>query len=175
VRNQEFTVYARAHQILDPSRAAFTLKIRGGAHKASDGDLASCIMLSFHAAGEGHLTRFGKELFHPNYDYVKLTPTFDAALADGAWVGMKMVSWSAAGRRDRVVNQLYLDTDPFDPATGKPKNGWRLFSEYVDVEGQNTGRYSKLVDWGGWQTTFRTDGIHDLDVAIVSVREIAPQ
>jgi hypothetical protein len=175
VRNQEFTVYARVHQFLDPSRVALTLKIRGGAHKASDGDLASCVMLGFYAASEGHLSRFGKELFHPDYDYVKLTPAFDAALADGAWVGMKMVSRSVAGRHDQVVNRLYLDTDPFDRGTGKPKNGWRLFSEYVDVEGRNTGRYSKLVDWGGWETTFRTDGVHDLDFAIVSVREIAPQ
>jgi hypothetical protein len=174
VRNQEFTVYARVHQFLDPSRAALTLKIRGGAHTASNGDLASCVMLSFHGVGEGHLTRFGKELFHPDYDYLKLTPAFDAALADGAWTGMKMVSWSVAGRHDQVVNRLYLDTDPFDRATGKPKNGWRLFSEYIDVEGQSTGRYSKLADWGGWETTFRTDGIHDLDFAIVSLREIAP-
>ena len=174
VRNQEFTVFARAHRILDPARAALTLKIRGGAHTSSNGDLASCIMLTLHPAGVGYVTRFGKELFHPDYDYLQLTPRFDAALTDGAWVGMKMVSYSVAGRSDQVVNRLYLDSDPFDPATGKPRNGWRLFSEYVDVEGQSTGRYSKLADWGGWQTTFRTDGIHDLDFAIISVREIVP-
>ena len=51
---------------------------------------------------------------------------------------------------------------------------WCLLSEYVDVEGLRTGAYSKLVDWGGWQTTVRTDGIHDLDFALLSVREIMP-
>jgi hypothetical protein len=44
----------------------------------------------------------------------------------------------------------------------------------VDVEGVRTGQYSKLADWGGWQTTVRTDGIHDLDFALLSVREIMP-
>ena len=28
--------------------------------------------------------------------------------------------------------------------------------------------------WGGWQTTLRTDGFHDVDVALPSVREIVP-
>jgi hypothetical protein len=46
---------------------------------------------------------------------------------------------------------------------------------YTDVEGQSTGRYSKLVNWGGWQTTVRTDGYNDIDFAFPSVREIIPQ
>jgi hypothetical protein len=111
---------------------------------------------------------------HPDYDYLRLSPAFAAALVENAWVGLKMVSWNDPQDTTRVVNRLYVDTDPLDKANGKPKNNWRLLSEYVDVEGKSTGRYTKLVDWGGWQTTVRTDGFHDIDFAWPSVREIVP-
>ena len=174
VKNQELTVYARYRGVYDATRAFFTLKIRGGKH-TTDGDLASCVMLTLQSAESGAATRFGKELTHPNYDYVKLTPAFDTHLVEGVWFGLKLVSYGVPNDATRVVNRLYADTDPFDPVTGKPKNGWRLLSEYVDVEGVSTGKlYTKLVDWGGWQTTFRTDGVMNVDFAIVSVREIVP-
>ena len=175
-RNQEFTVFLRVHQILDAQRAQVTLKIRGGAHSSSAPDRAACVMLTFSPVGHGSISRFAKELTHPLYDYITLTPAFAAALVENAWVGLKMVSWNDPEDATRVVHRLYLDLEPFTPGSGKPRNGWRLFSEYVDVEGKSTGQYSKLVDWGGGQTTLRTDGFHDIDFALPSVREIvAPQ
>ena len=174
VKNLEFTVFIRVHQILDAPRAAVTLKFRGGRHTSSNPDLASCVMLTFSPGTNGSATRFGKELTHPNYDYVNLTPAFTASLAENTWFGLKAVSWNDPHDATRVVNRLYLDTDPFDAQTGKPKNGWRLFSEYVDIEGKSTGQYTKLVNWGGWETTVRTDGFHDIDFALPSVREITP-
>jgi hypothetical protein len=173
LKNQEFTAYVRVHGIFDPRRAAVTLKIRGGRHSKEDGDLASCTMITFSPKIAPAVTRFGKELTHPEYDYVMLKPNFDAALEEGRWVGLKLVSYSPGSESGRVVNRLYVDDDPFD-SHGRPANHFRLFSEYVDVEGQSTGRYSKLVDWGGWQTTLRTDGIEELDFAILSAREIVP-
>jgi len=170
LRNQEFTAYVRVHDIFDAARAMVTLKIRGGKHIAGNGDLASCTMMTLSAGGN---TMFGKELTHPSYDYVKLAPRFDASLKDGQWVGMKLVSYAKPADPTKVVNQLYLDTDPFD-ASGKPVNGWRLLSEYTDSEGTSTGRYSKLADWGGEQTTVRTDGVSSLDFAFVSAREVTP-
>jgi hypothetical protein len=173
VRNQEFTAYVRAHGIFDVRRAAITLKIRGGEHTERDGDRASCIMMTLAPREAGAVTRFGKELTHPIYDYVTLAPHFDAALVAEQWFGLKLVSYAAGDAPARVVNELYLDTEPFD-ASGRPQNHWRLFSQYVDVEGVSTGHYDKLVDWGGWHTTLRVDGIHDIDFALLSVREIAP-
>jgi hypothetical protein len=173
LRNQEFTAYARVHGITDPRRAALSLKIRGGAHSARAPDEASCVMLTFQAPTTGAVTRFGKELVHPQYDYVKLTPSFPAGLIEDRWFGLKLVSYAAAGQPARVVNRLYVDADPFD-GSGRPRNQWRLLAEYVDVQGASTGHYARLVDWGGWLTTLRTDGVHDLDVAILSAREIAP-
>jgi hypothetical protein len=173
LRNQEFTAYVRVHEIFDPVRAAVSLKIRGGAHTPRDGDLASCTMLTFAPRDSRGVTRFGKELHHPDYDYVALTPRLPIALEEQRWYGLKLISYAALGVPRSVVNRLYVDDRPFD-AQGRPRNDWRLFSEYVDVEGENTGKYSKLVDWGGWQTTLRTDGVTGLDIAILSVREIEP-
>jgi hypothetical protein len=169
LRNQEFTAYVRVHNFLDAGRAAVNLKIRGGAHVASNPSLASCAMMTLEPAR----TRYRKELDHPNYDDVKLTPEFSWPLSDGAWVGMKVLSFGPPGDSARVINRLYLDTDPFD-AAGRPANHWRLFSEYDDIVGIPTGMYSTLVDWGGWETTLRSDGVHDLDFTLLSVREIQP-
>lgn len=172
LKNQEMTIFMRVHQILDPARAQISLKIRGGAHSDKNPDAASCVMLTLSPEGHGSVTRFGKELRHPRYDYVALKPEFTAALQENVWIGMKLISWNDPHDTQRVIHRLYLDTDPFDLSTGLPKNNWRLFSEYIDVEGKRTGQYSKLVNWGGWETTFRTDGFHDVDFAYPSVREI---
>jgi hypothetical protein len=173
VKNQEFTAYVRVHGIFDIRRAAVTLKIRGGKHSQSDPDLASCTMITFSPFASPAVTRFGKELSHPEYDYVKLAPLFPAALEENRWVGLKLVSYAVPSDASQVVNRLYVDDAPFDDV-GRPANHFRPFSEYIDVEGKSTGRYAKLVDWGGWQTTLRTDGIAELDFAIISVREIVP-
>lgn len=173
-KNQELTVYLRIHQILDPARAQITLKIRGGSHSTTNPERASCVLMTYAPQGYPRLTRFGKELTHPDYDYVPLRPLFDAPLLENTWVGLKMVSWNDPGDNTRVVNQLYFDTDPFDRESGRPRNGWRLLSEYVDVDGVSSGNYSQLVNWGGWQTTVRTDGFHDVDFALLSLREITP-
>jgi hypothetical protein len=172
IRNQEFTVFVRVHGITDPKRAAISLKIRGGAHSAKNPDLASCTMMTFQATSTGAVTRFGKELSHPSYDYVKLTPAFDAALIENRWFGLKLLSYSSPGLPARVINRLYLDEEPIDLATGRLRNHWKLFSEFVDVEGVSTGKYGKLADWGGWQTTLRTDGVSSLDFTLISLREI---
>ncbi|WP_301258513.1 chitosanase [Eleftheria terrae] len=173
-KNQEFTVFMRVHQLLDADRAQLQLKVRGGPHTSSNPDAASAVMMTLGPAGGSRVARFGKELTHPNYDYVKLTPKFQAALADNTWLGLKLVSYNDPSNRKRVVNRLYLDTAPFDAATGKPRNQWRLFSEYVDVEGQSTGQYSKLVNWAGPLSTLRVDGWQRIDFALPSVREIVP-
>ncbi len=175
VKNQEETVYVRAHGLLDAGHAGVTLKVRGGAH-ASNGDLAACVMfeLGLGRSGTPPQARFGKELHHPDYDWVKLTPAFSYALTENKWVGLKMVSYSSISNPKQAMNEFYLDIDPFD-SFGKPKNGWRLFATYKDIEGLSTGRYSKLVNWGGWQTTVRSDGWHDIDFAFPSVREVVPR
>jgi hypothetical protein len=173
-KNQEFTAYLRVHGIFDLKRAAVSLKIRGGRHTRDAPDLASCTMMTFAPAGAPAVTRFGKELRHPDYDYIKLTPLFDTALMEDAWFALKLVSYQDPRDRARVINQLYVDPRPFD-AGGRPRNDFRLLSVFEDVEGVSTGHYSKLVDWGGSRNTVRSDGIAQLDFAIVSVREIQPR
>ena len=174
VSNQEFTVFVRVHEPLTPLNAQVTLKIRGGRHSEKDGDLASSTMMTFGPGGPSGITRFAKELTHPLYDYVVLRPLLNVALQPGQWYGLKLISYSRPGVPGEVLNQLYLDTAPFD-AAGRPANGWQLLSEYTDVQGKRTGRhYDTLADWGGWQTTLRMDGYRSIDFALPSVREIVP-
>lgn len=172
-RNQEFTAYVRVHGITDARRAAIAIKIRGGEHSAKRPDNASCTMMTFQGPQSGAVARFGKELTHPAYDYVTLAPHFDAALVEQRWFGLKLVSYVVPGEPRRVVNRLHVDTMPFD-ASGTPRNDWPLLAEYVDEAGKRTGRYDTLVDWGGWQTTLRADGVSALDFARISLREIVP-
>ena len=171
LKNQEFTAYVRVRGIFDPKRAAVSPKIRGGQHKREAPALASCTMMTFADRRGPGVARFGKELNHPDYDYVKLPARTLDALEDGRWVGLKLVSFAPPSTTDRVVNRLYVDADPF-LADGRPRNGFVLFSEYVDRADLSTGEYTTLVSWGGFQTTLRVDGVHVLDVAILSVREI---
>jgi hypothetical protein len=174
VKNQEFTVFLRVHNILSAERAQISLKIRGGAHSSENPDCAACTMMTYSPRSHGSISRFAKELVHPKYDYVVLSPSFSAALEENTWVGLKLVSWNDPEHDNQVVNRLYIDVDPFESDTGKPRNNWRLFSEYVDAEGKSTGQYSKLVDWGGLQTTVRVDGFKDIDFTLLSLREIIP-
>ncbi|MDP3655173.1 MAG: hypothetical protein Q8R67_26235 [Rhodoferax sp.] len=173
VKNQEFTVYVRMHTLLTPAIAQATLKIRGGGHHAKDPDAGSCTMMTFGPASNPRPARFGKELTHPVYDYVTLQPQLDATLPENRWVGLKLLSWTAPHSPAQVINQLHIDTAPFD-ANGHPANHWRLYSAYTDVQGKSTGHYTQLADWGGWQTTLRMDGYQSMDFALPSVREVLP-
>jgi hypothetical protein len=169
--DQEFTAYVRVRGIFDPERAGFELKIRGGAHSDDNPPLASCSMMTFATTSAPGVSRFGKELDHPLYDYVNLPPRFATSLTEGRWFGLKLVSYEDPQRSDRVVNQLYVDHDPFAP-DGTPNNQFRLLSEYVDRAGVSTGRYDTLVDWRGFLTTLRVDGVDSIDIARLSARAI---
>jgi hypothetical protein len=170
--DQEFTAYVRVHGIFDPEHAVFELKIRGGDHSDEAPPLASCTLMTFATAAAPGVSRFGKELDHPLYDYVNLPLRFGTELSEGRWFGLKLVSYADPARPDRVVNRLYVDDDPFAP-DGTPRNAFRLLTEYIDRAGVSTGRYDTLVNWRGVVTTLRVDGVDSLDVALLSARPIA--
>lgn len=92
--------------------------------------------------------RFAKEPRHPDYDYKVVTPEFDFKMKDGVWFGMKLVSYNVPGKSGEVQHVLYIDTTPFDS--------------------------SKAVTWGGCQNSIRTDGMNELDFALIGVRDIQP-
>jgi hypothetical protein len=171
--DQEFTAYVRVHGIFDPEHAAFELKIRGGSHTEDEPALASCSLMTFASSAAPGVSRFGKELNHPEYDFVSLPLRFSTELTEGRWYGLKLVSVVEPARPDRVLNRLYVDDEPF-LADGSPRNGFRLLSEYADRAGVSTGFYDTVVDWRGVVTTLRIDGVDALDVARLGVRAIAP-
>lgn len=170
-RNQEFTVYVRVHDLLAPKTAQVSLKIRGGGHHSREPDAASCSFMTFAPAIRKTVSRFGKELTHPIYDYVNLASRVPGALEEGYWVGLKLLSWQDPRHADQVTNQLFIDAGGLDD-TGKPANQWQMFSEYVDIDKKSTGKYQTMVNWSGWQTTLRVDGYRTIDFAYPSLREI---
>jgi hypothetical protein len=169
--DQEFTAFVRVHHIVDPEHAAFELKVRGGAHSDDQPALASCTMMTFATTRASGVSRFGKELNHPEYDYVNLPLRFSTELQPDRWFGLKLVTYADPTRADRVINRLYVDTDPF-ATDGSPRNAFRLLTEYVDRAGVSTGLYDTLVDWRGYVTTLRIDGVESIDVAMLSARAI---
>lgn len=169
--DQELTAFVRVHGIVDPERAAFELKVRGGQHTQDAPALASCTMMTFATADAPGVSRFGKELNHPEYDFVNLPLRYPAELVADRWYGLKLVTFVDPQRASRVVYRLYVDDDPFLP-DGSPRNQFRLLTEYVDRSGTSTGLYDTLVDWRGVVTTLRVDGVESLDVARLSARGI---
>jgi hypothetical protein len=171
--DQELTALVRVRGLFDPEHAVFELKIRGGEHTDEDPSLASCSLMTFATGAAPGVSRFGKELDHPQYDYVSLLPRFNVQLSEGRWFGLKLVSFIDPARPDRVNNQLFVDVDPLLP-DGALRNEYRLLAEYVDRAGVSTGRYDTMVSWKGVQTTLRIDGVDTLDVARLSARAIRP-
>ena len=171
--DQEFTAYVRVHGIFDPEHAVFELKVRGGRHTEQSPPLASCTLMTFATSAAPGVSRFGKELDHPLYDYVNLPLRFATELTEDRWFGLKLVTFTDAERPDRVINRLYVDANPFMP-DGTPRNDFRLLTEYIDRAGVNTGRYDTLVNWRGVITTLRVDGVDSVDIALLSARPITP-
>jgi len=169
--DQELTAFVRVHGIFDRERAAFELKVRGGQHTDEAPALASCTMMTFATTDAPGVSRFGKELNHPEYDFVNLPLRYPAELVEDRWYGLKLATFVDPERADRVVYRLYVDDDPFLP-DGSPRNSFRLLTEYIDRSGTSTGLYDTLVNWRGVVTTLRVDGVESLDIARLSARAI---
>lgn len=165
--NFEATVYVRVHED-NGTHHSMSWKMRGGAHTKPETARASCVGMDVPFGGVA--PQAFRELDHPTYDHLELTPFFDYQLEEGRWVGVKVVSYLVDGG---TRNQLYLDTDPFD-ATGAPRNQFRLFTEWYDRDGESTGTYDRAATWAGWETTFRVDGWKRVDFAYPSAHEIVP-
>jgi hypothetical protein len=167
LRNFEATAYVRVRGATGAD-TSMSWKLRGGRHSGSDGASASCTGMLVPSGDESPAAY--RELNHPHYDHVELAPRFPFRLQEGRWLAVKVVSYLVEGG---TRNLLYLDGDPFD-AEGRPRNGFRLYTEWDDRDGVPTGQYDQAATWGGWVNTFRVDGWQQVDLAILSAREIIP-
>jgi hypothetical protein len=168
-RDFDFTVFFRLTGRVSRERAQVAFKLRGGHHSGKSPDDASCSFITFAPADRKQTSRFGKELTHPVYDYVPLVSRRTQGLEEGLWLGAKVMSWRGG---QGVVTQLWIARNPF--AHGIPRSvDWELHSEYLDAPGARTGHYDQMVDWGGWQTTFRVDGFEVVDFRWPSLTALA--
>ncbi|MGA9520094.1 MAG: hypothetical protein WBV82_01440, partial [Myxococcaceae bacterium] len=142
--------------------------LRGGRHSVANRAEASCTGIMMPFGSEPPLAY--RELNHPDYDQIALTPRFPFQLSEGRWLAIKVVSYRIEGG---TQNLLYLDDDPF-VGNGEPRNVFRLYAQWEDRDGGSTGQYRRAATWGGWVTTLRVDGWKHVDVAILSAREIIP-
>ncbi|NOK04410.1 MULTISPECIES: hypothetical protein [Myxococcus] len=165
--NFEATVYVRVHED-NGTHHSMSWKMRGGQHTKPEVARSSCVGMDVPFGGAS--PQAYRELDHPTYDFLSLTPYFDYQLQEGRWLGVKVVSYLVEGG---TRNLLFLDTNPFD-ASGKPRNEFRLFTEWHDRDGESTGHYDRAATWAGLETTFRVDGWRRVDFAYPSAREIVP-
>ncbi|GHG81012.1 hypothetical protein GCM10012319_33900 [Comamonas sp. KCTC 72670] len=165
--NFEATVYVRVHED-NGTHHSMSWKLRGGQHTKPEVARSSCVGMSVPFGGVP--PQAYRELDHPTYDHLSLTPSFDYQLQEGRWLGVKVVSYLVEGG---TRNLLFLDTEPFD-ASGTPRNEFHLFTEWHDRDGESTGHYDRAAMWAGWETTFRVDGWRRVDFAYPSAREIVP-
>lgn len=165
--NFEATVYVRVHED-NGTHHSMSWKMRGGQHTKPEVARSSCVGMDVPFGGVS--PQAYRELDHPTYDHLSLTPYFDYQLQEGRWLGVKVVSYLVEGG---TRNLLFLDTHPFD-ASGTPRNEFRLFTEWHDRDGESTGHYNRAATWAGWETTFRVDGWRRVDFAYPSAREIVP-
>jgi hypothetical protein len=165
--NFEATVYVRVHED-NGTHHSMSWKMRGGKHTKPETARSSCVGMAVPFGGVA--PQAFRELDHPTYDHLALTPYFDYQLEEGRWLGVKVVSYLVEGG---TRNLLFLDTDPFDPS-GTPRNQFRLFTEWFDRDGESTGHYDRAATWAGWETTFRVDGWRRVDFTYPSAREIVP-
>jgi hypothetical protein len=169
IKNSEWTAFVRVHKNLGV-HTSFSFKLRGGVHSGSSDPRASCTEMSIPYSGGN--TQSARELNHPDYDFVKLSPKFSYFIKDNIWLGAKCISYNADDNKS-TINQVYIDTDPWD-VNGKPKNNWQLYSEWHDTDGTSTGQYRQAALWAGWMYTLRVDGWDSTDFALLSIREIDP-
>ena len=173
VKNSEFTIYMRVEGAL-AVHTECSMKLRGGVHSSNDDGTpdprASCTELRVPLAG--HTPQAARELDHPNYDFVDLTPKFTFGITENVWFGIKTISINNADGKS-TTNQMWIDPNPFD-ATGKPANNWQLYTEWVDSSDVSTGQYKQSATWAGWLYTCRVDGWSSINFSLPSIREIDP-
>lgn len=161
---EEITIIARPRDVKDNTEA-FAIKPLGYVHDENPKEMTLCISCCFpYGQKTGHL--FGTEWTHNDYEWYqpKVVSAYPNRMENP--LGMKLIKYNRPdGKGVRV--EAWIDADPLDMATGKPKNNWKLLW-YID--------YSKsdMPTWSGVFETFRTDMALAVDIAVFNVRAIRP-
>lgn len=136
--------------------------------------------------------RFGKEMWHVNYDYdgpspnwVHLSNGIDYGEHPDKWLGMKFVRYEFTENGKRGIrNELWLDFSGID-AQGNPANNWGtepvlVVEDHPDGTSWGDGATDchavdddQILLWGDPRATFRWDDTES-ELRLASVREIVP-
>jgi hypothetical protein len=106
-----------------------------------------------------------------NRSVTKVGASWPPVASTGHWYGFKTVHKVSADRKTSVL-EAWVDDDPFDATTGKPKNNWRLAGTINDT---GCSEYKNIIcTWAGQKDTIRIDGWDSCDFTYLSDREIDP-
>ena len=169
IRNHEMTSFIRVHGDLGTDiHKSLACKVCGGKEDAGRSLIETC-----YPVGSDDKVRANYNYEHFPYVKVLGVKQFFSGdyLQDNKWVGIKHVH-IVSDDKSQSINRLYVDTDPFDPSTGKPKNGWRLKGEWID---KGVNAYNDIpCTWRSQVDKIRIDGWDQFDFTLMSIREIDP-
>ncbi len=180
-RNVEITGYFRVNTYATAATipAAIRFMCRGGKSSSSGtvgGKPAGCeatqYWLECFLTGK---TQFRKSMEYPSGITATNTHKDNAfSFQKGKWIGLKGLVYNSGSD---VYMALYVDERTTD--ISRPANVWVKSIEYTDTGTWDSGIAAacggtglERITWGGPVVTFAADNITDIDVALLSVREI---
>ena len=177
----EQTGYFRVSEVTDV-RNHISYK-QGGEHHSSSPLIAGTSEERINFDGRYGST-WAKELTFPKYVFASDHVSFQPGNIVGKWIGMKVISvhvpipfTSLCSSTNPCQGQLYktyLDLDPIDFTTGKPKNNWKFFTSHLD-DGSEKGIYTgHKTTWGKKSFQYRINQAQIIDFAYLSVYDIDP-
>ena len=102
----------------------------------------------------------------------------------GKWVGVKVISThvptpfaglcTSTNPWKAQLYKTYIDQNPIDFTTGKPKNNWKFLFSHLD-DGSESGIYAgHKTTWGMKEFQYRINEAKNIDFAYLSVHDIDP-
>jgi hypothetical protein len=167
-KNIEFTVIAKVNDIKDDSKA-YSMKIRGGPHDGRKESTLCCEGIYPYKKMKQNLKLYSVEATHPHYRFesVNIVPASKSNLKfpGNNWIGLKQICYNLSDFKLRM--EMWIDYNPIDFVTGKPKNNW---FKVWDIEDCNID----TPVWGGKYTTLRVDQCDSVDIYAMNCYEIRP-
>jgi hypothetical protein len=176
----EMTGYFQVRNTVADDHISFKV---GAEHTSSDKLLAGTFGVKVDFNGVVGDTS-EKELTFPKYEFFQDKQAFSTGSLVGKWVGVKVISThvpipfaglcTSTNPCKAQLYKTYIDQNPIDFTTGKPKNNWKFLFSHLD-DGSESGIYAgHKTTWGMKEFQYRINEAKNIDFAYLSVHDIDP-